>query len=215
MQKSLLSQESTQHHWSGSERAQPAPTGSSDRYDSVKFGAHPQSPGCTYPSPPMSGSPPPPRYFAPGYGEYEQSPAGSRTEAPHQGTFDEYAATRAWQMQQARVAPSQLPRGPASSLHFLTQSHPNLDLSPVPHHKGSYGRPEMSHKPPLHSSSPVSASRVPRRTKAHVPSACVNCKKAHLACDGKPELFLCFGQVSSTLSLCCISEIFAASWHLR
>lgn len=25
----------------------------------------------------------------------------------------------------------------------------------------------------------------PRRAKAHVPSACVNCKNAHLACDGK------------------------------
>lgn len=28
----------------------------------------------------------------------------------------------------------------------------------------------------------------PRRAKAHVPSACVNCKNAHLACDGKFHL---------------------------
>jgi len=38
------------------------------------------------------------------------------------------------------------------------------------------------------SSSSAMLSPLLRRNKAHVASACVNCKKAHLACDGMPPL---------------------------
>ena len=48
---------------------------------------------------------------------------------------------------------------------------------------------------PSHTRTPQTSTIVPppllRRNKAHVASACVNCKKAHLACDGNsPPLFL-------------------------
>jgi len=40
------------------------------------------------------------------------------------------------------------------------------------------GRSPFIVQPPAH-------SQTQRKTKSHVASACVNCKKAHLACDGK------------------------------
>ena len=40
------------------------------------------------------------------------------------------------------------------------------------------GRSPFMVQPPPH-------SQTQRKTKSHVASACVNCKKAHLACDGK------------------------------
>ena len=55
------------------------------------------------------------------------------------------------------------------------------------------GESRTSQSVPLVVSSPVARSpfmpqsppQPQRKTKSHVASACVNCKKAHLACDGK------------------------------
>ncbi|KAG0318516.1 hypothetical protein BGZ97_003638, partial [Linnemannia gamsii] len=51
---------------------------------------------------------------------------------------------------------------------------------PASHHPSSSSDPTaMSAAVPLH---PHPVARI-KSTKAHVPSACINCKKAHLACD--------------------------------
>jgi hypothetical protein len=59
----------------------------------------------------------------------------------------------------------------------------------------------------------TSISPLLRRNKAHVASACVNCKKAHLACDGTFSLpFLCF-RLSSHFPPSFFS--FPIPYHLR
>ncbi|KAK9431828.1 hypothetical protein V1505DRAFT_367231 [Lipomyces doorenjongii] len=52
------------------------------------------------------------------------------------------------------------------------------------------------------SSSSTSAGREMRRTKSHVVTACSNCKKAHLACDGMSH-FLLFTYLFASLSYFC------------
>jgi len=56
-----------------------------------------------------------------------------------------------------------------------------------------------SHSPQIVTQTPPIVSPILRRNKAHVASACVNCKKAHLACDGSYPLTHppCFALVSS------------------
>jgi len=56
-----------------------------------------------------------------------------------------------------------------------------------------------SHSPQIVTQTPQIVSPILRRNKAHVASACVNCKKAHLACDGSYPLTHppCFALVSS------------------
>ena len=71
----------------------------------------------------------------------------------------------------------------------------------VPSHLGGYGpgpqgQPSAIPPPPLRPNKPA------RRTKAHVASACVNCKKAHLSCDVQRPCGRCVSsgkQVSSFL----------------
>lgn len=87
---------------------------------------------------------------------------------------------------------------PTSSMAASTQEHAQPPLAyhdpSAPRWPPSFGpqdvsQPEMSYPPVIPTTtSPGSASRnltqkPTRRTKAHVASACVNCKKKHLGCD--------------------------------
>lgn len=60
-------------------------------------------------------------------------------------------------------------------------SYPPVGVPPYvlgPQHAGSQAQPATMIAPP-----PTRPAKPARRTKAHVASACVNCKKAHLSCD--------------------------------
>jgi hypothetical protein len=88
------------------------------------------------------------------------------------------------------------PGAHAYTLSAQQQPHERSIHDPVEHNSVSVPRGlQHSNDPtrilPLYSSSSTSlqtpsiGSPLLRRNKAHVASACVNCKKAHLACDGK------------------------------
>jgi hypothetical protein len=77
------------------------------------------------------------------------------------------------------------------------QHHSEHDVTALPEHNsasmlhGSHHISDPARLLPLYSAQPHAASLssslvspLLRRNKAHVASACVNCKKAHLACDG-------------------------------
>jgi hypothetical protein len=75
-----------------------------------------------------------------------------------------------------------------------------IELNSIsPYRSGQHTHDPNRLIPPLYAAQPQNVvSQSPkvaplRRNKAHVPSACVNCKKAHLACDGKyPHANPCF-----------------------
>ena len=56
----------------------------------------------------------------------------------------------------------------------------DFQISPEGH---SASTTSTTHRSPSVQHGPYPSAKVPRRTKAHVASACVNCRKAHLSCD--------------------------------
>lgn len=153
-------------------------------------------PAGSYPSPPMSGSPP--------VSESEPSPEGRRThDVPPPVSQEEHREREAtspeirrrtppWGTQRdpewtpiepattgARVVETQIP-GYHQILPPATRLSRAEHFPVVP---ASVPTPALgAHTPP--------STRTPRRTKAHVASACINCRKAHLACDGMSICFL-------------------------
>jgi len=121
----------------------------------------PQAPrGTSYPSPPMSKSP-----------------------TPTNRSFDEYSAFHSVQSQDenSRHIIEHKLCGP-TGLHEHRSSI-RQPLLTVPSQQ--YPQAPKSHNFPILGSSapPSTATKPARRTKAHVQSACYNCKKAHLSCD--------------------------------
>ncbi|KAG9248129.1 hypothetical protein BJ878DRAFT_476749 [Calycina marina] len=167
------------------------------------------APSRVYPSPPMSGSPPiPPRHNADsgdrGHGLYgpvhdvyrgsqlSQSDPG-RSQGPSIRTYQEPslqpssfpsyrpAETESQRQYQATNFPmtpgplqAQLPQQPIHSYH--------------PQSTAPFGTPE---RPPNRDTSEFSSSKVARKTKGHVASACVSCKRAHLRCDSQRPCSRC------------------------
>ncbi|KIY01753.1 uncharacterized protein Z520_01891 [Fonsecaea multimorphosa CBS 102226] len=82
--------------------------------------------------------------------------------------------------------PSAISRGGETITEFAVQPGPyalNYPLPPTSHQSAlSLPSASISVPPPLLALSPVSP-RTTRKPKAHVASACVNCKKKHLRCD--------------------------------
>lgn len=80
-----------------------------------------------------------------------------------------------------------------SSRNTEQPSYGNLQGSPaysygyppaaVPHYGGGHHAGPMVQQAAMIAPPPVRPTKPARRTKAHVASACVNCKKAHLSCD--------------------------------
>ncbi|GJJ68104.1 hypothetical protein EMPS_00450 [Entomortierella parvispora] len=80
----------------------------------------------------------------------------------------------------------------------LSQSHshssassPHTPMTPMEVHPSPMSEPGLS-LTPLQTGTGAGAQPAPRvkSAKAHVPSACINCKKAHLACDLSPGQYL-------------------------
>lgn len=119
----------------------------------------PQGPrGTSYPSPPMSKSP-----------------------TPSSRSFDEYSQYHHIQDENSRHINDHKLSGP-NGLHPSIRQ-PLLTV-PSQHSQQYHQVPKTHNFPILGSSVPPSTTVKPaRRTKAHVQSACYNCKKAHLSCD--------------------------------
>lgn len=111
-----------------------------------------------YPSPPMTGQ----SLFLPQRNKSEHSSRQERlhnisenTRHPHQGSAENHPE----------------PLVSCAAEESRKSGIPMTVSSPI-------GRSPFMGQPPAH-------SQTQRKTKSHVASACVNCKKAHLACDGK------------------------------
>lgn len=143
-----------------------------------------------YPSPPMSHSPPPLDPLSP---KQDARRPSNSIALPH----DIQGIPGRAQEQLPYSHEQQHPQGPVSatvsegegfpapfpSLNNGENSHPHLaQISSTPSAQRSPFAAQPSFLPP----------QLPRRTKSHVASACVNCKKAHLACDGMLPFFYFF-----------------------
>lgn len=153
-------------------------------------------PTAPYPSPPMSGSPL--------QSDLPESQPEERRQAqesrPSPGTQSAQANAPRTDVEAEQIAspPARpplwtTPRPPASSPSFhRVLSAPVLPglLADPGSSQGGYTTRHIpsTHRPPFQPRLSPRSPRVPRTTKAHVHSACSNCRAAHLACDGKPEV---------------------------
>ncbi|TVY37267.1 hypothetical protein LSUB1_G006133 [Lachnellula subtilissima] len=153
-----------------------------------------------YPSPPMSGSPPLPPRRNPdstdrGYGSYGSSgqdvlpgtqtpqsdtsePRGPQLRA-YQPEQHPQASYSTYRMEDIQPTPphSYQQRGPPIVPHMVQQQHP-LYQSQVPQPPGPF---PTADRPPTGEVTDYSESpKAQRKTKGHVASACVPCKRAHL-----------------------------------
>ncbi|KAH6067606.1 hypothetical protein HBI67_083080 [Parastagonospora nodorum] len=164
----------------------------------------------SYPSPPMSEPHSPSRRSAQTsdpsrYSYHGPASAAQRTEAnlplppPSSTLFDPRSGLPAQGVsQQRQVYPNELqPRG--QSLHYahgrgvqhsqygnahVPQSYgSSYSYSGVQSYGGGHHAGPMAQQATIIPPPPLRATKPARRTKAHVASACVNCKKAHLSCD--------------------------------
>jgi hypothetical protein len=91
--------------------------------------------------------------------------------------------------QQARGAPLQYqPSRAIEQSSYSNLQHPQsfaygYPSNGVPQYAGGHHGGPMAQQTALIAPPPSRPSKPARRTKAHVASACVNCKKAHLSCD--------------------------------
>lgn len=162
----------------------------------------------SYPSPPMSESHSPSRRLAQTVeaGHFSYSPAVGASPRPDTGLplpppstslFDPRSALSIQSsLQQRPLYPGEAQHG-GQAFHYQpgrAVEHASHDRAPVPQNYG-YGYPNAgvpSYPGPRHTgpigqaaiaAAPSRPIKPARRTKAHVASACVNCKKAHLSCD--------------------------------
>lgn len=142
-----------------------------------------------YPSPPMSHSPPPINPLSP-----KQQDARRRPSNPVTLPYDTQGMQGRAQEQLAYSHEHQHHlQGPVSA---TTNSSSENEKFPAPFPSTNNGDNSYSHLTQISATAPGSQRspfatqpsflppQLPRRTKSHVASACVNCKKAHLACDG-------------------------------
>lgn len=134
------------------------------------------------PTPPMSGSPPPdplkdPSQLAGRRRKRSDSPPGTTTAVTSSlPTLFEHTVQRYGEQQPTASRPSIEPTMQIAPQHipFL----PPLTYGAIP------TAPLTQYSPPGVASNPPQVSpRSTRKTKAHVASACINCKKKHLRCD--------------------------------
>lgn len=165
-------------------------------------------PAGDYPSPPMSGSPPlPPKVAqeaddrsqqglyqsAVSHDVYRSSPATSTTAQPDSRMLPGLSAPlRPYQPEPLERTPYSFPRPedriqrPISSYtsqhNQIMSQHPYLPAPPIVSASGPVsGYNPVSNRPPTQESQQSFTSpKSQRKTKGHVASACVPCKKAHL-----------------------------------
>lgn len=144
-----------------------------------------------YPSPPMSHSPPPLDPLSPKQDARRPSnsiklphdiqviPVRAQEQLPYSHEqHNLHGPVSATVSSEGEGFPAPFP-----SLNNGESSHPHLaQISLTSSTQRSPFAAQPSFLPP----------QLPRRTKSHVASACVNCKKAHLACDGTFTIFYLF-----------------------
>lgn len=143
--------------------------------------------GLSYPSPPMSSPPSPPKQPLErgGVATQESSPQDISMisvisqQSHHTFTYPASSAAR-------EPGPAAYQHeSPSNQLPYTTRDSPQStrkDQSPP--HDEPIGRPSPSESEAnIAGPSSASAGRAGRRSKAHVANACGNCKRAHLSCD--------------------------------
>ncbi|KAF1989268.1 hypothetical protein K402DRAFT_268601 [Aulographum hederae CBS 113979] len=157
-----------------------------------------------YPSPPMSGSPPPslPPASSSSGPHASSSVLGSTTagySTSHDGSLPVLAAPPVYAPPAARVPQYHTPAtsNPRETFSQLPQEYQSQEPHPSTAQQFSQRYPHAGHSQLEGQSgggeSSFAAAQSPavrgprggggRRAKAHVRTACVNCKKAHLSCD--------------------------------
>ncbi|KAL7916034.1 hypothetical protein GGI35DRAFT_473349 [Trichoderma velutinum] len=166
-----------------------------------------------YPSPPMSGSPPLPlrsAHEAGGRGEAPNFYATSRLidglrAGPTQSSpvnIREQASpiTRPYPQEPTTRSPYSYPRPEDSGriVPYPPQHHHGMPqgVSPAPYLNSASSNSEAYPVPDRSQaveSQPFTSPKSQRKTKGHVASACVPCKKAHLRCDAQRPCSRCLG----------------------
>lgn len=144
-----------------------------------------------YPSPPMSDRPsPPPRARThPPQQKEKHTPSPEQHEAAEREPRMLYEAARRQQPPPAQHHPELRPSSSAEP----EQAQASSQMGPFGY--SPFGAPgsfnpgyarstlALQQPAPLASQVPLRNTKTARRNKAHVASACVNCKRAHLSCD--------------------------------
>ncbi|KAI1610774.1 hypothetical protein EDD36DRAFT_303409 [Exophiala viscosa] len=133
------------------------------------------------PTPPMSGSPPPEQPTEP------PQIAGrrrKRSNTPPTATATTIATSPATTLEHTAPRLGAQARGGETIAELPIQPGPYITNYPLPasYQSGSSLGTTPSTSEPRYALSPVSP-RAARKPKAHVASACINCKKKHLRCD--------------------------------
>lgn len=144
-----------------------------------------------YPSPPMSHSPPPLNPLSPKQDARRPSNPitvsheiqGASGRAQEQLPYSHEQQHLQGSVSATASSESEKFPAPFPSINNGESSHPHMtQMSSTSSAQRSPFAAQPSFLPP----------QLPRRTKSHVASACVNCKKAHLACDGTFNFFFDF-----------------------
>lgn len=162
-----------------------------------QFEAHSLAEKVSYLSPPMSRSPPPP----------DSSKVSSTGEISQQGLPDQPRRVRSNPSIGNSIRIAEPPRledwrrqdlwqggeinrlerpGEAHPIHGVVEGVPRT----VQERRGHSSSPTI-HRTPFVSQSSLPSPRSARRAKAHVPSACVNCKRKHLRCEQRRPCHRC------------------------
>ncbi|KAF1829306.1 hypothetical protein BDW02DRAFT_170568 [Decorospora gaudefroyi] len=164
-----------------------------------------------YPSPPMSEPHSPSRRPAqssesarlsyPPPAGTSQRPEGAPRQPPPSSIYDPRSSLAAQGNPPQRPLytgePQHRSQGPSYQPGRATEHHPYGHVAIPPHYGYGYANPGLPSYPggqhegvslmvqqtAMIAPPPTRAPKPARRTKAHVASACVNCKKAHLSCD--------------------------------
>ncbi|RPA89772.1 hypothetical protein L873DRAFT_1639656, partial [Choiromyces venosus 120613-1] len=161
-----------------------------------------------YPSPPMSHSPPPLHPLSPKQ-DARQRPStsisipqdvrGLQGRAQEQHSYPHHDPQHQ-QQHQHHQQHHQQHQGPVSTTSSSADSeHFPAPFPPMNNHESSHAHSSQlpatspGRRTPFLSPPSFLPPQLPRRTKSHVASACINCKKAHLACDVRRPCPRCVG----------------------
>jgi hypothetical protein len=165
-----------------------------------------------YPSPPMSGSPPLPPRRNPEASDRGHGSYGSGGQGVFQGTQPpplEQQQHSEHRGPPLRYTPDSGPPAPYSSYRVDTMQPAQLHFQPPPsqlppqqqtqHHSYQPHPPQPApfstpDRPPIREAPEFSSPKQQRKTKGHVASACVPCKRAHLR--SVPPVLTCWRQAN-------------------
>ena len=162
----------------------------------TQFKAHSLAERVSYLSPPMSRSPPPPdsTKIPTSTEASQQIPSqprrvrsnpsiGSYVRIAEPPKLEDWRRQDLWQGSEV-IRSDRLPE--AHLLHNVLNDTPRT----VQEHRGHSSSPTI-HRTPFVSQASLPSPRSARRAKAHVPSACVNCKRKHLRCEQRRPCHRC------------------------